>query len=360
MDNLTDYILWMRDIPITATGFRDADMLVLCTLSYFDLSPVFTDKGGPAFVRDCRKMIDEGNVRVEIAGKDRGYLDILQAAACSERFGNLRMTDYVSVLQEDPPLQFSAVTFHLDSGLSIIAFRGTDDSLAGWREDFMIGFSHTKAQEYAKEYAGSVIAPERRWMMGGHSKGGNLALYAACMMDEEKTDSLDRIFLLDSPGLCPEVVDLNCMERVQEKTTQIVPVFSVIGKLFEPRISDTRIVRSSQNGFSQHNLVSWGIDHGNLALAEENDAVSMWINQVLDKWIMNISREERVVFVNEVFDALSAGGAKTLDDLSVMGWEGFTLIKTRLQHASETTKRILNDLPRQAILSGLPNLQHKK
>ena len=121
----------------------------------------------------------------------------------------------------------------------------------------MISFRRTEAQEMALRYARAHLAPGRRWMLGGHSKGGNLALYAACLLEEELWQRVDHVYLLDGPGLCPEVMDVNCTERIEGKTTRIIPAFCVIGKLFEPNITDTRIVRSSALGPMQHNLGPW-------------------------------------------------------------------------------------------------------
>lgn len=360
MDSLTDYILWMRDVPIGANGFQTLDALVLCMLSYYDYTPMFPEGTDEICLRDCQRMIDAGSVRVEIVGKDMGYQEILEAAVDSRRFGSLRMSDYVDTLRDDPPLQFSAVTFHDESGLSFIAFRGTDSSLAGWREDFMISFTPTRAQELAKEYAERLIMPERRWLMGGHSKGGNLALYAACMLAPEQLSPLEHIYLLDGPGLCREVMDLGCIRRVKDKAVRIIPEFSVVGKLFEPDILKTRIARSSASAFMQHSLATWGVDHGRLAETAENDPVSRWINEVLDRWIGNITREERVIFIDDLFDALAGDGVKTLDDISAGGLERYDSIRQRLQNASETTRKILADLPRQAILSSFASIYGKR
>ena len=352
MDNLVDYIRWMEDFPISSTGFLDADALVLCMLSCFDLSPVFAEQEAVP-LRDCQRMIDAGEVRVEITGKDMGYREILEAAVRSRRFGELLMTDYVDLLRAQPPLQFSAVCFHDASDLSFLSFRGTDSSLAGWREDFMISFSHTEAQKLAKEYAERVIRPGRRWRMGGHSKGGNLALYAGCTMEDAPFSRIEHIYILDGPGLCPEVIPSDSLDRIAEKACRILPEFSVVGKLFEPKLPHTEIVLSSAPGILQHSLSTWGIDHGQLALSDHHDARSLWVSEVLDRWIANMSREERVVFVNEVFDALGAGGAQTLEELAAEGWEGYEIIKPRFQAASETTRRILADLPKQAVLGSL-------
>lgn len=360
MDSLTDYILWMRDLTISTTGFREADALVLCALAYFDFSPLFSPEVREAKVKDCRKMLEEGNVQVEITGKPDGHLEILEAAVDSKRFGDLLMTNYVDVLCDDPPVQFSAVCFHDDTDLSFLAYRGTDNSLAGWKEDCMISFTRSKAQEMALEYAERLISPERKWRMGGHSKGGNQVLYAACLLPDEKLACVEHIYCLDGPGLCSEVMDLNCMERIDAKTTRIIPEFSVIGKLFEPKITDTRIVQSSESGMMQHSIVSWEIDHGRLATANDNSSASKWVNEVMDKWIGNISKEDRVTFVDELFSALESGGARTLDELTDDGLEDAERLFPQFKNFSDTTKHILSDLAKQAVKNSfLPFLIRK-
>ena len=360
MDSLTDYILWMSDFPFSATGFREADAIVLCTLSYFDLSPVFSGGVKEAKVKDCQKMIDDGNVQVEITGKADGYLEILEAAVQSRRFGDLLMTNYADILCDDPPVQFSAVCFHDDADLSFIAYRGTDNSLAGWREDCMISFTKSKAQEMAQDYAERLITPGRKWLMGGHSKGGNQVIYAACMLPDDKLECVEHIFCLDGPGLCPEVMDLSIMERIDAKTTRIIPEFSVIGKLFEPKITDTRIIQSSESGMMQHSIASWEIDHGKLAAAEDNSSASKWINEVMDRWIGNINREDRVVFVDELFTALESGGSRTLDDLTDDGLEDAERLFPQFKNFIETTKHILSDLAKQAVKNSFLPFLFKK
>ena len=349
MDNLTDYILWMGEVPFSALPFNEADALVLSMLSYFDLSPLFTDPSTSELqVRDCQKLLDENQIRVLIAGHDRGYRRILDSAVHSRRFGELRITEYEDILRNDPPLQFAAMTFR-GEGFSCLTFRGTDTSLAGWKEDFMISFTVTEAQELARTYAQRVMTEERDYYIAGHSKGGNLSLVAACSLDEMQLSRLRHLYLLDGPGLCPEVMDTDSLQRIDEKTTRILPTFSVIGMLFAPPIRDTRIVHSSASGFLQHGLDSWGIDHGKLFLADGPNPSSQWINEILAAWIGGISQEDRVIFVNELFDALSADGSQSLDDIEAKGVSGFEAILLKLLGSSEITKKTIYDLPRRAI-----------
>lgn len=348
MDKLYDYIQWLGDYTFAAVPFQEVDAVILCLLSYCDFTPLF-ERSDEALLRDCQRMLDAGEVRIRRVGKTEPFIQILQAAVSSRRFGDLRMSGFVDIMLPEEAIQFAAVTFHSDAGWSFIAYRGTDSTLTGWKEDFMISFKRTQAQELAKQYAENRIDADRAWYLGGHSKGGNLALYAACMLPEALRASVGQLFLLDGPGFCPEVLDPAAVTRVQSKATRIIPRYSIIGKLFEPQIKKTRIVQSIASGFHQHDLTTWGIDHGKLAEAKEADPQSEMISTILGKWIANTKREDREIFVNDMFDALGKGGAETLENLWEQGPKGYEVMTARLKDASDITKRILKDLSRQAI-----------
>ena len=357
MDKLVDYIRWMGDFPISATGLRDVDAVILCALSYFDFSPLFSAGGESYRVRDCQQMIENDSVKVLITGGDKGYPELLALAAASRRFGELTMSDYRDIYRQDPPLQFSALCFHDDSDFSFLAYRGTDSSLAGWEEDFRISFTRTEAQEMALRYANEHIRPGRRWYMGGHSKGSNLALYAACLLDEEKWAAVEHLYLLDGPGFCPEVMKLSLVDRIDSKTTRIVPRFCIVGNLFAPKIHDTRIIQSAASGFMQHSIITWEVDHGGLALAENFDPIGKVTSEALDEWISDINQEDRTVLVMDLFETLAAGGAEMLEEIRIGDRNGMEAIIRRLGDSSESTKKMLIELPKYARRARLEKLR---
>ena len=358
MNGLHDYILWLGEFDFTAVPFREADAVILCLLTYCDFTPLF-EHSDEALLRDCQGLIDAGEVHIQRIGKAEPFIQILEAAANSRRFGTLRMTGYVDIMLPRGPIQFSAITYHSDAGWSFIAYRGTDSSLAGWKEDFMISFKRTEAQELALQYAEDRINSERAWYLGGHSKGGNLALYATCMLPEDKRASIARMYLLDGPGFCPEVIDPEIISKVKPLVTRIIPGFSIIGKLFDPRIELTRIVQSSASGFLQHDPATWGIDHGKLALLPQTAPHSDIINAILGKWIGGLACEDREVFINDIFDALGASGAETIEALEAQGLKAYEAISARLRNSSEITKRTLRSLSYQAIQAIRDALFHK-
>ena len=359
MDTLFDYLKWMGDFPIAATGLREADTLVLALLSYYDYDPLFEKKQQETYrLRDCLDL-SEDEIKVTISGKGQDYPGFLKLAAETERFGQLRMTHYVDVLLSEPAVQFSAVSFHDDTELSFLVYRGTDTSLAGWKEDFMISFTRTRAQTQALAYANAYVDPARRNILIGHSKGGNEALFAAANLREGKWDTVEHVYILDGPGFCPEVLDTSGIERVDAKATHIVPTFSIVGKLFAAKITDTRIIEAEGVGFAQHSLINWQLDHGKLALAQENDPTSLWVNATVDGWIDGMDMDARGVLVEDLFDALAAGGAEKLDELDDAGLAGFEAILRRMKGSSETTRKLLAELPKHAMKQGLQNIRAK-
>lgn len=347
MNTLVDYIKWLGRFSFEQYPLSTADNLVFAMISYFDLGEVFAQSEKP-LLSDVLPLIDGGKVPVEITGADMGYTDILRAAASSHRFGSIEMSGYVNEIRTDPPLQFSAVTFNADN-FSFIAYRGTDSTLAGWQEDFMISFTETEAQHMALDYAEKSITLDREWYITGHSKGGNLALYVAAHLSDDKLSAVKEIYCLDGPGFCPEVTDPEMLRRADGKLVRIVPEFDVVGKLFEPDIADTLIVKSNADGVLQHSMATWLFDGGELMCIDKRDAFSEWLGERLNDWIGTIKSEDRPVFINELFSTLTKSGAEKLEDLTPMRFEQAIV---SLGGASGVTKKALASLPGQALNDG--------
>ena len=348
MDGLKDYIQWMGNYDFSAVPFRDVDAVILGLLAYCDFAPLF-ERANEVCLRDSQRMIDADAVRIQRIGAVEPFMQILKAAVASRRFGELQMSGFVDIMIPEEAIQFAALTFQSEAGWAFIAYRGTDSTLAGWKEDFMISFKRTQAQELARQYAENRIDSEKAWYIGGHSKGGNLALYATCMLPEGMRASVRRMYVLDGPGICPEVVDPATVDRVQSLATCIVPGFSIIGKLFDPHIHDTHVVQSSASALDQHDLTTWGVDHGKLAELEANDPRSTFINKILGRWIGDLPLADREAFVTDLFDALGAGGAQTVEELMAQGYKGYEAMSNRLRDSSDTSKRVLKDLSHQAL-----------
>ena len=304
MSSLTDYIRWYADFSFYEKTFCEADNLVLSVLAYYQYD-MKKSSGKPAALKRCC---------ANSAAKD-GFL---RAVTDSRRFGNLMVSEYEEVFSRDVGVQFAAVQFHLYDDVYYIAFRGTDVTLVGWREDFMMSYKKTQAQLTAVEYLERVITDDRRYIIGGHSKGGNLALYGACHLSDSKLDRVIHIYNNDGPGLCPEVSDVSRIDRIRTRTTVILPQYCIFGKIFDHDIPDTRIVTSSNKGIDQHDIVSWGVVYGKLDTVREIDPACRWIDDFTDRWLEDVSPEDREKLVQNIFDTIEAGGAQTYTDAMKM------------------------------------------
>lgn len=346
---LVDYVRWMGDFSFEERPFCETDALVLCDVVYFD---VFSGQDAPE--KTFRELISRAPVEDSeivkcLGGGVEKHAAFIRAVENSRRFGQVVLKSYSETLDHEKSIQFAAAAFAYKGLWNFIAFRGTDDTIAGWKEDFMIAFTQTPAQKKALDFAKSHIDKNTKNYIGGHSKGGNLALYAASMLPGELQDHVERVYDLDGPGFCGEVFDLTVLDRIRDKTTFIIPEFSVIGRLFESDFPDTKITASSESAMMQHELLSWGVRSDGLDTVAENDPRAKNINKIIDDWVENIPQEDRKIFVNELFDALEADGAKTMTEIMSKGLDGFEKILFQAAGSSRVTKKAAAALPEQAF-----------
>ena len=349
---LNEYIQWRGDLSFSADPFRETDNVILCELSYVDYGPARDEDASlEKTLRECGRIILEQDAYV-LKTVDGGHQDFFEAACASGRFGNIIVRCYEELYDEQTNIQFSAVEFVLDSRTSYIAFRGTDNTLTGWKEDFMMSFTRISSQDLAAEYLKKVMRPFRKYYVGGHSKGGNLAMYACAMLDAKSQKKIIRIYNNDGPGFSSDNMDEVLLAPVLGKIVRIIPAFCVVGRIFEIPYPRTLIVSSSENGILQHDLISWRMMGGSLVEVKSCEDVSIWLSKLVDKWLEDISPGERKQFVDEMFAITTAGGASTVQE--VLG-KGFMKVLSAAASSSELARRLILDLGRTALLKNTQN-----
>lgn len=295
----------------------DCDSLVLACLSYYRLpaqaTTARTGKGMPltdAFRADWFEEMCEG------LWDPAGLIELLACAVSSPRLRDTRLCNYVSEIDEEQQKQFSACTLKLPNGECYVSFRGTDNSLVGWKEDFNMAFetnvpSQVRAVEYLEAVAKSTRAP---LYLGGHSKGGNLAVYAAAHCRPSTYKRVKRVFSHDGPGFTAEALASADYSRVGEKLSKTVPESSLIGLMFEQQEAYA-VVRSTQIGIMQHDPFSWVVNGASFVQADDISRGAVYVDQSLNQWVSSMSHEEREGFVNTLFSVLYAGGQDSLAGL---------------------------------------------
>lgn len=267
--------------------------------------------------------------------------EFMEEMGKSARFRDAILSDYINVTDEENGTEFAALNIKLNDSTVYVSFRGTGDALIGWREDFSMSFHLTGSQTEAKKYLDTVINDKNiKYRVGGHSKGGNLAVYASMMCPKGKQKQIIAVYNNDGPGICGDIIDIKKYKSIQNKIIRIVPEFSIIGTLFEHE-NPVRIVSSSAYGILQHDALTWDIEGDRFC---EKDSYTkeciMYIN-IFDKWIGSATMEQREIFTRDFFNALEAGGAKTMSELVSSGKNEFEAILMSIVKSEKKTKIVI-------------------
>ncbi len=246
-------------------------------------------------------------------------LRLLYALAASPRYRNVRVCGFTEELDEAAGMQFAAVSFQLTPTLAYLAFRGTDSAIVGWKEDFNLAFeSPVPAQARAARYTAQAASHlSGSLMLGGHSKGGNLALYAAAMCpDKDARGRIAHAFSHDGPGFMAQVLDTPEFARMLPRFEKTVPQSSIVGLLLESR-EDFGIVRSRQVSVLQHDPFSWAVDveGRDFERLERLSADARYFDRALNGWIATMSASERERMTEALYQVLSSAEASTFDQI---------------------------------------------
>ncbi|GHV98119.1 beta-carotene 15,15'-monooxygenase [Lactobacillus nasalidis] len=338
--NLLTYLEWRGDIPLEKSPFNEIDALVLAIFSYLNL-----DKYIPAGNKEVTvKEIAQKYFASSFTGLDASqYQELFRLMSEADRFKDARLSHFNTTLTDQ--CQFSALKIVLEDGTHYVAFRGTDDTLVGWREDFEISFKETKAQIMGAHYLKDLLnGDSAEYILGGHSKGGNLAEYAALKLPQEYRARIKAVYTFDSPGLASEV-GVDCNEDFLKRVLhRYVPDFSIIGRLFEPKEVDASIVYSTNGNIAQHDTYSWQIKGNHFVTHKRPNSESRIYNQLINQWIGQASLEEREALTQDLFDALAASGSNKINQLAKNGFGGFGAILLSVTNSSRRTKLVLGNL----------------
>ena len=316
MADLMEYIRWRGDILFSQVPPNPVDSLIFSALSYIQFHDVVEDTPDDqiSFWEASEKLLSmpDAKERVRI-GKD---LELLRSAASSKRFGSTYLSFYRNIFIPEEDTQFAAVAFILDNDSVFLAFRGTDESLIGWKEDFNMSFKESVpaqrlAQRYTEKFAG---VRSLSLYLGGHSKGGNLAVYAAAKSSKYIQDRIIDVYNFDGPGFTTQMLNYPGYQRIIPKVRTYVPQSSVFGMLLEREESYT-IIRSKQIGLLQHDPYTWEVLGDGFEQEQKLTADSRFLNRMFKTWLEGMTNDERNVFVDTLFDLLIIEDTNTLRDI---------------------------------------------
>jgi intein/homing endonuclease len=288
-------------------------------------------------------------------------LNLLYALAASPRFRDIKMTYYVNKLDYKQEKQFSAVTYQIDDRTSYISYRGTDMTFVGWKEDFNMAFqSPVPSQEEGTEYLNTVGGLlEGDLIVGGHSKGGNIAVYSAMKCDPAIQSRILDVYSHDGPGFKDSIFHSPEYLRIKDRIHKILPQSSIVGMLLQTQES-YRVIKSRKSGIMQHDPFTWVIEDDDFHYVKNISNSSLNMNKTINEWLSNISDEKRELFIDALFQTINSTNAKSIGDLSEVQIKDFAKILKAFRSIDNETRKFLSQTIRDLILLYVRNLNPMK
>ncbi len=343
MGNISDYIAWRGDISFKTKAFNHIDSLVLCQILYAELDtliskkPKVTTKISVVSKKYFEKKLHKKNLGVLINPQTA---DFLADVGKSTRFSNVLLCGFENIIDIEQEVQFAAMSALLPTGELCVVFRGTDDTLVGWKEDFSMSYtSHIPSQKYALAYLEKIAKMYRKKIyVMGHSKGGNLAVYASSFCEAKTSKRIMSVFDNDGPGFLMDVCNENCVIENSKRVHAIIPESSIVGTLLWRPQEPTYIESSEKLGISQHDIFSWQVVGTKFVIAEKQNPAGVLTEKTVDTWLEEVEPCNRQVFINEFFEVLYATKAKTLLELDSNWIHSSVAIIRKLNTMDKETK----------------------
>ncbi len=326
MSNILDYLAWRGDLTFIQDPFNSIDALILSCLSYVDFTGVVPGKGGGRItIEKAAEKYFSIHSEEELA-QDKSFINfgpaMFRSLASTKRFKGAYLQNFADDTDISRQIQFAAIEIDTSDGYSFISFRGTDDTVVGWKEDFNLSFMTVPAEDEAAQYLQKVMKGRLdRIRIGGHSKGGHLAIYASVAAPSSLSDRIETIYNFDGPGFNHEAMETENFRHIQPKIIKIIPQTSIIGRLLE-NTTEPSVVKSTELGIMQHNPLSWQMEGKCFELCDSTDKISDLFDETMTKWLGEMSFEDRKVFVDELFSVFEASGCEYLSTLTKIGVKG--------------------------------------
>ncbi len=352
MSTIFDYLDHVTYDSIYDRPFKELDVLALTELTYlpFDrIVPQGDTTNIEVRLSDAVELVDR---TTDFIVTDQ-HLQLVDVLATSKRFKNVKLLNYVDEYDTDVQKQFAAMTYRLTMDVYLVVFRGTDDTLIGWKEDFhMTYMDHVPSQRRAASYLKHVMKefPKGRFLVAGHSKGGNLAAYACSYLPDQLSEQVHAIYCYDAPGLNKSIIKTEGYQRIAHLIHRFVPQGSIVGMMLEVPEPATIVKSRAFGGFAQHDAFTWMVEKDGFVTLDQTNPDSQQTDETLKQWVRETSADERKKFFDSFFGIFLDAGITSINDLRNL--KNFSKIKDIFQNAQDldpTEREMLERLAKQLI-----------
>ena len=360
MPNIFDYLEWRGDVPFSADPFNDVDGLVPAELAYTLFDGIVPEDGEKISLGQVREEFFRDHKRESLMRSEKHFdrapllMDGMMSGA---RFSGTKFSDYIDIVDTKSDMQMSAVTYSLSDGSLYIAFRGTDRSIVGWKEDLNMSYlPETGGQRKAIEYLERVGSREKGPIrVGGHSKGGNFAVYASAFAGSGVKDRIIQVYSHDGPGFRPEVLKSKEYAEILPKIISIIPDTSIIGLLLTSEVTH-KVIESSAKGLEQHDALTWEVLRNDFVPAELSD-IGVFLRDTQSDWLSKIDDLSRHEFVETLFSLFEATGMGTFGAMSESKLKSFEKIFSSAQDLPKDKQKQLMQIVAEFLRSGGQNVK---
>jgi hypothetical protein len=345
MSNIFDYLAWRGDLSFGNAPLCPVDALIFSMLPYIRLEgfvppsprdePVRLADAASAYFATPPKKVNP----------DANHAKLLHLLAAAPRFAPLRLLAAQKEVDPESVMQFAAITVLLPGQNLFVAFEGTDDTLIGWQEDFRMSYEcPVPAQLRAAEYLRAVAAahPLRRIYVGGHSKGGNLAMYAAVHCGPEYRHRIRTVYNNDGPGFCDDTIASPEYTELRSRIHTYLPESSIVAVLLE-HDNNYKIVKSAAAGLFQHDAYSWQIRGADFEYTDQRTAFGQETEAIVDRFISELSPERKRQFGEALFAILQSTEQQTVSGITGNKLQSFRRILSSYADLDPKVRSVLND-----------------
>ncbi|MBO7720360.1 DUF2974 domain-containing protein [Candidatus Saccharibacteria bacterium] len=359
MANIVDYIKAHGGYRINrAAPFNELDAMVLSRFSYLPFHKIRLKR------RDTIYSIAQKMSALDV--DDFAWpedSELIQAMGLAPRFSSFKTTHYVKKSSAKIAEQFMAITIHISKTKMFISYIGTDSSLHGWREDFNLALmneipSQISGAKYLKKVARRYFW--KKLYLGGHSKGGNIAMYSAIVVRDFYQNRIISVCSLDGPGMTKKIVDQDLGRSVMPRIKNFIPQDSIIGRLLN-HTETFEVVKSNAKNFWQHNIYSWEIDLENKCpVRSESTPKSDFVDKTIDRWIQSASQEQREVFVDLLFRMLEVSKLGTPVDVAAAGFKAIPTFFKAYHTLSRDDRKVITSFIKKLLISAFTVYQENR
>ena len=304
MGNIITYLNEFRNVSLRKMPFNEIDNLVLCTLAYNNFENIIPENAEYSIsVKKAAKLFVKMKHHSFIPKTEQ----ILFKMSCKRRFSRAKLFNYVNFVDSNIGIQFCAFHILLNDKTTFIVFRGTDESLTGWKESFCISCENIPSCHVAAKYLKTTIKPGKIYRIGGHSKGGYLAEAAYIMCPKQLQSQITAVYSNDGPGFSVNTTHIRPPKSLFRKLTKIVPEYNIIGSLFE-NMPPTMVVKTNKPGILSHDALTWEISENHFVTAKKSNIKSRLISKACHIFINSLNLSQRKKLIEKIFSVLKKSG----------------------------------------------------